>query len=86
LRSQNEKVKVLDQYSWSQKKSFGTFFEKVLHNMGTMKKLFLIMTILIFISSCEIENRGGHKYPHALGWEHRHHHSDDQNHGFDPSK
>jgi hypothetical protein len=47
-----------------------------------------IVTGLLFLSSCEIELRDGHSYPHAMGWEHRHNpsHHDYYNHRFHHDK
>jgi len=54
-----------------------------------MKKSALAVIVLfIFFSSCEIEYRDGHRYPHAMGWEHRHHpdHHELYNHGWHHDK
>ena len=50
-----------------------------------MKKLLLIIAVaFIFLSSCEIEERDGHQYHHARGWEHHHYpeHHESYNHGY----
>ena len=50
--------------------------------------LVLVAATLIFLFSCEIEYRDGHRYPHAMGWEHRHHpdHIETYNHGWHHDK
>ena len=50
-----------------------------------MKKVLLaVVTMVIFLSSCEVEVRDGHNYHHPMGWEHRHHpdHHEVYNHGY----
>lgn len=37
-----------------------------------MKKLFVVFALLIFLSSREVEVRGGYHNYHPWGWEHRH--------------
>lgn len=48
----------------------------------------VVIGVLFFLSSCEIEYRDGHSYPHAMGWEHSHHpnHKEYYNHGFHHDK
>jgi|GEM_PF-1337934 len=50
-----------------------------------MKKVLLVISMLIvFLSSCEVEYRGGYRYYHYWGYEHAHYpyHHDVYNHGY----
>ena len=50
-----------------------------------MKKLLLIGGIVImFLSSCEVEYRGGYRYHHYRGYERSHYpdHHEEYNHGY----
>jgi hypothetical protein len=49
-----------------------------------MKKLLLAVAVLLFLSSCEVEVRDGHRYHHYRGWEHRHYpdHHEIYDHGY----
>ncbi len=48
------------------------------------KTLTAVFALCIFISSCEVEVRDGHRYNHAHGWEHAHYpdHHEVYNHGY----
>ncbi len=53
--------------------------------INVMKKSFIaVAATLVFLSSCEIEYRGGLRYYHPWGWEHRHYpgHHEVYNHGY----
>jgi hypothetical protein len=50
-----------------------------------MKRLALVIAVaVIFLMSCEVEERDGHRYNHPSGWEHRNHpdHHEVYNHGY----
>jgi hypothetical protein len=50
-----------------------------------MKKILLIVSVvIIFLSSCEVEYRGGYRYNHFRGYEYRHYpyHHDVYDHGY----
>ena len=50
-----------------------------------MKKILLIVSVVIlFLSSCEVEYRGGSRYNHYRGYEHSHYpnHNEAYNHGY----
>ena len=50
-----------------------------------MKKLIAaVFASLIFLSSCEVEVRDGHRYHHPRGYEHQHYpdHHEVYNHGY----
>jgi len=48
------------------------------------KALAALAAMIIFLSSCEVEVRGGSNYYHPWGWEHRHHpdHHEVYKHGY----
>ena len=52
------------------------------------KSLTAITALLLLLPSCEIEFRDGHRYPHAMGWEHRRHPANIEtyNHGWHHDK
>jgi hypothetical protein len=47
-----------------------------------------LVILLVTLQACEVEYRDGHRYPHAMGWEHQHHpdHKEYYNHGFHHDK
>lgn len=50
-----------------------------------MKKVLLIVSVaIIFLTSCEVEYRGGYRYHHYRGYEHAHYpdHHEVYNHGY----
>jgi hypothetical protein len=48
------------------------------------KKVAILVIAITFLSSCEVEYRGGYRYYHYRGYEHRHYpyHHDVYNHGY----